>query len=66
MQDLNFDNAIHQIECTFNHWNKRYLTPIGKITVIKTFAISKITHLLATLPNPSEILIKNTISIPLG
>ena len=58
MLDLNFDRAISQIENIFRHWNKRYLTPMGKITVIKTFAISKIIHLLATLPNPSEIVVK--------
>ena len=58
MLDLNFEHAIAQIKNIFNHWNKRYLTPIGKITVIKTFAISKITHLLATLPDPSENTLK--------
>ena len=35
------------------HWGKRYLTPLGKITVIKTFILSKFTHLFSTLPNPS-------------
>ena len=34
------------------------ILPIGKITVIKTFAIGKITHLLATLPDPSENTLK--------
>ena len=54
MLDLNFDYAIAQIENILNHWNKRYLTPLGKITIIKTFAISKINHLITTLPNPPE------------
>ena len=54
MLDLNFNNAISKIENTFNHWNKRYLTPLGKITIIKTFIYSKINHLLSSLPNPPE------------
>ena len=28
------------------------LTPIGKITVIKTFLLSKLNHLFTSLPNP--------------
>ena len=36
-----------------NNWNKRDLTPFGKVTVLKTLVISKIVHLLIALPTPS-------------
>ena len=35
-------------------WTKRQLTPLGKITILKTLAISKITHLFITLPDPPD------------
>ena len=33
-------------------WRRRFLTPLGKITVIKSLLLPKITHLLIALPNP--------------
>ena len=35
-----------------NNWEKRQLTPLGRIAVIKTLFLSKINHLLISLPNP--------------
>jgi hypothetical protein len=43
------------IKSLLQQWSKIILTPYGKITVIKTLAISKINHLL---PNPSNEIIK--------
>ena len=40
-----------------NHWDKRNLTPFGKITVIKSLVLSKIVHILTALPSPSKKLI---------
>ena len=53
MIPLNYDKYIKQTKETIKHWNKRYLTPLGKITVIKTFIFSKFIHLFTTLPSPS-------------
>ena len=33
-------------------WKRRFLTPIGKITVIKTLIISLLNHIFIGLPNP--------------
>ena len=33
-------------------WNKRQLTPLGKITVIKSMILSKLTYLFMNLPDP--------------
>ncbi len=59
MIKLNYDKYLAQITETINHWNKRYLTPIGKITVIKTFILSKLIHLFTAIPNPPDNIIKN-------
>ena len=37
MIELNFNAEILEIKELIKIWNKRYLTPLGKITVIKTF-----------------------------
>ena len=37
-------------------WNNRYLTPLGKITVIKTNLISQSVHLLSSLPRLESFL----------
>ena len=39
-------------------WNQRYLTPIGKVAVIKTLALSKLNHLFLALPNSKKELLK--------
>ena len=41
-------------------WNKRNLTVLGKITVVKTILLSKLTHLLipVSLPSPNKVYIK--------
>ena len=41
-----------------NHWSKRRLTLSGRITVIKSLAISKLVHLFISLPAPPYELIK--------
>ena len=57
--DLNFNNKLQEIEKTFRIWNKRNLTPFGKITVIKTLALSKLTYLFTNLPDPDKDFLKH-------
>ena len=52
--EANYDNKKSEIRQTINQWNKRFLTPLGKVTVIKTFLMSKVNHLFTALPNPKE------------
>ena len=33
-------------------WKRRYLTPIGKITVIRTLLLPMFNHLFMSIPNP--------------
>ena len=50
MPDLNYSQALGRAKQTLNSWKFRCLTPIGKITVIKSLILSKFTHLFGTLP----------------
>ena len=59
----NYQKAKGKIKANIHSWNKRYLTPLGKITVIKTFLLSQLNHLFIALPNPPSETLKeiNTI-----
>ena len=49
---LNTDKKMLEIQRLLTRWRKRDLTIIGKITVIKSLALSKLVHLLIALPDP--------------
>lgn len=53
----NYTTKIQQLENLANIWSKRSMTPLGKITVIKTFMISIFNHLFIALPNPNQAVI---------
>ena len=56
--NLNYEKKYSEIEKTLKTWGKRFLTPFGKITVIKTLALSKLTYLFMNLPDPPEDFLK--------
>ena len=56
--NLNYESKINEIEKLLRAWNKRFLTPYGKITVIKTLALSKLTYLFANIPDPDTNFLK--------
>ena len=58
MVELNYNVKIDAIRKLFDNWSKRILTPLGKISVIKSLALSQLNYLLASLPNPGEIIMK--------
>ena len=49
---INYDEKIEEIRNLLNAWKRRYLTPLGKISVIKSLALSKLNHLFVSLPDP--------------
>ena len=51
--DINYNVKLAEIEKEMKQWSKRILTPIGRLTVLKTLLISKLIHLIISLPNPS-------------
>ena len=58
MIELNYLSTIKSLEKLFNLWSHRYLTPIGKITVIKSLALSKLNHLFTSLPSLGKNILK--------
>ena len=56
MPNLNYQSALIKAKQVVNSWKYRYVTPIGKITIVKTLIISKFTHLFMTLPTPVTVL----------
>ena len=55
--ELNSQEILLKVKNTLNHWFKRRLTLSGRITVIKSLAISKFLHLFISLPPPPNELI---------
>ena len=53
MMDQNFKPLIIKTENILKSWRKHYLTPLGKITILKTLIIPMFNHLFLSLPNPS-------------
>ena len=55
---INFENKLISKKKVLNAWSRRNLTPFGRITVIKSLVVSKITHLLMNLPDPEGSFLK--------
>ena len=51
--DLNINRKMGEIKKLIRIWSSRNLTPYGKVTIIKSLLVSKITHMLLSLPSPS-------------
>ena len=61
--DDNFYDKLEEIRKVLNSWLYRYLTPYGKITVIKSLALSKISHIALVLPTLKAKMIKDVEGI---
>ncbi|MCU7801406.1 MAG: reverse transcriptase family protein, partial [gamma proteobacterium symbiont of Lucinoma myriamae] len=59
----NYSLKIKQVENIIKSWEKRSLTPIGKITVIKTLIIPVFNLLFLSLPNPEQVVIDSINNI---
>ena len=57
MVDYNFGKYIPKIKSTLLQWSRRNITPLGKITVLKTLIIPILNHLFIALPTPQNILL---------
>ena len=57
MININYKDKLSKIENLIKIWKRRYLTPLGKITVIKTLLLSRLNHLFISLPDPNEKII---------
>ena len=57
MED-NFWHQFRSIEKLLATWIYRHLTPYGRVTVIKTLALSKLSHLALVILTPSKKMLK--------
>jgi hypothetical protein len=58
MAELNLVDKFNETKKLFNIWMKRSITPLGKVAVLKSLVLSKLTYLWIMLPNPPQDLIK--------
>ena len=61
--DNNIKKAMEIVKNTMHQWQSRFLTPFGKITVIKAILMSKLVHIIIPLPNPSNKIITDIQSL---
>ena len=56
---INIKEKLPQIMHLTQSWSKRNITPNGRITVLKSLILSKITHILISLPAATRKCSKN-------
>ena len=61
--DVNFTKTIKEVKAILRSWQHRKLTLLGKITVIKTFALPKLIRLPTSLPNLPQAKINDLNSL---
>ena len=54
--DNNLEKKLSTLVNEIAQWKRRYITPIGKITIIKSLLLSKLVHIFVALPNLSRAL----------
>ena len=59
----NYDSKLNEIKNLIKHWQSRKLTVLGKLTIVKTVIVPKLTHLFMSLPNPSQNFLQELIKI---
>ena len=59
MVDINYQLKLNDIKNLLIQWSKRAISPIGENVGITTLALSKINHLILSLPNPNINIINN-------
>ena len=54
--NTNFTEKINKLQSILNSWSAKRLTLLGKITILKSLAISQMVYLLSSLPTSRETL----------
>ena len=60
---INFTIKLEKLHNIINFWKRRNLTPLGKITVVKSLLLPLFTHLFVALPSPGEKVLKQINSL---
>ena len=58
LMNSNFSNELVKMDRMLSAWAYRYVSPFGKVTIIKSLGLSMLSHLALVLPNPSKDNIK--------
>ena len=61
--DKNLENKIEEIRKLFNCWIYRTLTPYGRLVIVKTLALSKLSHAALVIPTLNKIKMKEIESL---
>ena len=51
---MDYGTQIPKVIALIQQWKRRFLTPIGRVNVIKTLLIPKLNHLFISIPNPKK------------
>ena len=51
---LNYSEKLYEIKVLIKIWLRRIITPLGRVAVLKSLILSKLTHLWILLPNPPQ------------
>ena len=60
---INILSKINDIKKLIRTWSCRQLTPYGKVSIVKSLLLSKITHILLSLPSPDLEILKQIDSL---
>ena len=60
---MNYDKKLIKLKSLIKTWEKRILTPIGRIHIIKSLLIPQLNHLFISLPNSDDSFIHKLNSI---
>ena len=58
----NYQIGLDSIRKELHSWKFRHLTIFGKLTVIKTLCLPKLTHIVTVVPNPCSTFITELVS----
>ena len=58
MPKLNFECILNNLVKEMANWNKRNITTIGRIALIKSLFLSKLNHIFLTIPSLNEDLLR--------
>jgi len=55
MWSLNYDDKIKKLGCIINLWKQRDLSPIGKVTIMKSYGLSQLLYTSSMISMPESI-----------
>lgn len=58
MEKDNYERVYANVKKLCDHWAKRNISVLGRVTVVKSLILPKFNHLILTLPSPSEEFMK--------